>query len=308
MLDPFPGFTQNSWLERVRENARQFFAGARAGHSSANGAPIHLLEFGKSPRAGRAQSASVLAHVTILGCLVLLALWPARIVTVDLNGTTVVRSLAEPPGLMAFLRKANSTSGRGAGGDQNPIPATRGPLPPVSSIQLVRPSLPEHRESQLPVPPTALDPNAPPVLTPVDKIGLPWMATETDSPGPGKGHTIGSGDGSTAGDSGGDGPGGNGETNGVYKPGMTLPVCAYCPNPQFTDEARESKLQGTITLQVLVGVDGRASQVRVVHGMGMGLDERSIETVRGWHFIPGRDASRRAVPVWVTVEAVFRLF
>jgi hypothetical protein len=30
--------------------------------------------------------------------------------------------------------------------------------------------------------------------------------------------------------------------------------------------------------------------------------------VRSWTFTPARDASRKAVPVWITIEVVFRLF
>jgi TonB family protein len=89
---------------------------------------------------------------------------------------------------------------------------------------------------------------------------------------------------------------------------VVLPRCGYCPDPQYTDEAREAKLQGTVTLQVLVGADGRASQIRIARGIGLGLDDRAVQSVRGWKFIPARDAARRAVPAWVTVEAVFRLF
>jgi TonB family protein len=63
-----------------------------------------------------------------------------------------------------------------------------------------------------------------------------------------------------------------------------------------------------VTLEVLVGADGRAQDVRMIKGIGFGLDERAVETVRGWKFVPAHDASKRAVPAWVTVEAVFRLF
>jgi protein TonB len=106
------------------------------------------------------------------------------------------------------------------------------------------------------------------------------------------------------------GPGaGQGDAeNGLYASVVSLPKCAYCPDPQYTDEAREAKLQGTVTLQVLVGADGRASQIRIVRGIGLGLDDRAVQSVRAWKFIPARDAARRAVPAWVTVEAVFRLF
>jgi protein TonB len=89
---------------------------------------------------------------------------------------------------------------------------------------------------------------------------------------------------------------------------LSPPKCAYCPDPQYSDEAREAKLQGAVTLLVLVGADGRASQIRIVRGIGLGLDDRAVQAIRSWKFVPALDASRRAVRAWVTVEAVFRLF
>ena len=89
---------------------------------------------------------------------------------------------------------------------------------------------------------------------------------------------------------------------------MTMPICVTCPLPLYTDEARKVKMQGTVTLRVLVDADGRAAQIRVARGVGYGLDDRAIQTVRSWTCTPARDAARRAVPVWVTIEVVFRLF
>ena len=36
--------------------------------------------------------------------------------------------------------------------------------------------------------------------------------------------------------------------------------------------------------------------------------ERAMDAVRQWRFEPARDAGRRAVPEWVTVETTYRLF
>ena len=106
------------------------------------------------------------------------------------------------------------------------------------------------------------------------------------------------------------GPGaGWGESEaGPYANVVSLPKCAYCPDPQYTDEAREARLQGAVTLLVLVDADGRASQIRITQGIGLGLDERAVQAIRTWKFVPARDGARRAIPAWVTVEAVFRLF
>ena len=299
---------RDSWLQRVRDNFHQLLKPARRLPSWANGAPIHLLNVDVSTRQSRAQSISFLTHAMIIAALVLLAAHPPSSPPNNFPGERpAFQPIPSPKILLDRLRSSHPNDGRGAGGDENQTPATRGNLVPISSIQIVRPSIPPKRETPLPAPSTILDPKAPPILSPTDHIGLPWMKDFTESPGPGKGHTIGNSDGETMGDST-NGPGGRGESELPYRPGTTMPSCAYCPDPQYTDEAREAKLQGKVTLQVLVGTDGRASQIRIVQGIGLGLDERAAQAIRGWKFVPARDAGRHAVPAWVTVEAVFRLF
>ena len=315
MRDPFSRLissllsSQDSLLQRVRDNFHQLLAPARVFPSSANGAPIHLPRWERSPRSGRAQTASLLTHAAIIAALALVAVQPRRPNHNPIpSGDKIRRFLFVPPNLLDRLRGQDPTGGSGSGGGRTPIPATAGNLVPVSSIQLVRPSLPPKHESILTVPPTILDPNAPPVLASVGKIGLPWMQDDTNSPGPGDSNTIGNGPGHTMGDGSKDGPGGESDSALRYRAGVTQPTCAYCPDPQYTDEAREAKVQGKVTLRVLVSADGRAAQIRIVQGIGLGLDERAAEAVRGWKFVPARDAGRRAVPTWVTIEAVFRLF
>jgi periplasmic protein TonB len=314
MRDPLSRFSsssmsrQDSWLGRVRDNFQQLLSPAKIFPTPANGAPIHLLKLDPSARPERAQSLSLLTHAIVITALAVLAAHPPVKPDPSSLRRPLIRSIAGVPSdIMNILRGPNPSHGRGAGGDQNPIPATRGDLLPVSSIQLVRPSLPPKRETELPVPPTILDLNAPPILRQTEHIGLPWMKDYTESPGPGKGG-IGNSVGTTMGDSSKDGPGGDGESALPYQPGMTQASCAYCPDPQYTDEAREAKLQGNVTLHVLVGADGRASQIRLIRGIGLGLDDRAVQSVRGWKFIPARDAAHRPIPQWVTIEAIFRLF
>ncbi len=61
-------------------------------------------------------------------------------------------------------------------------------------------------------------------------------------------------------------------------------------------------------MEVLVGADGRAREVRVLKGLGMGLDESAIAAVRAWRFTPAMDGQRRPMATWVTVETRFQLF
>jgi len=300
--------SQDSWLQRVRDNFHQLLTPARIFPSSANGAPVHFLNWEKSRRAGRAQSASLLTHAVIVLALAVVAIRPP--VEKYKSGPSDQRTpslFPLPANFLDSFRGHRPTDGSGGSSGYDTRPATQGNLPPRSSIQFLKPTLPENRHPELPIPPTILDASAPHALTPVDNIGLPWMTEQNNSSGRGKNQGIGENPGDSIGDTPGDGVG-RGPTPGFYQPGTTLPSCAYCPDPQYTDEAREAKLQGKVTLQVLVGADGRALQIRVVQGVGLGLDERAARAIRGWKFVPARDAARRAVPAWVTVEAVFRLF
>lgn len=301
--------SRDNLIQRVRGNLRDALAPTNWKASSANGAPLHLLRFEKSPRERRAQGASFLTHAAIITVLALIALHPIKDTnTPEGAPRKAFQHLSFPPHFLAASTGTKPDPGSGSGGGRVPIPATSGSFAPLASIQLVRPSLPPKEEVHAPVPPTILDPNAAPVLTSISKIGLPWMKEDTNSPGPGDSNTIGSSNGNTMGDGPRDGPGGQGDSQWKYRGGVSFPTCSYCPDPQYTDEAREAKLQGKVTLQVLVGADGRALQVHIVQGIGMGLEERAEQAIRGWKFVPAHDSAGRPVATWITVEAVFRLF
>lgn len=303
---PLPS-SRASGLRRVYDNFRQLVTPSRVFPSSANGAPLHLLRWEKSEQAGRAQKASLLTHAAILTALLLMALpAPNPKPPGSVGGETVKGFLAVPHSLLDLLRAQDPKGGTGNGSGHDGLPPTRGNLPALSSVQLLRPMLPQRQDHELPVPPTILDPSAPAVLVPVNDIGVPWMPEENNSSGRGKGRTIGDGTNDSIGDTPGDFTG-QGGTRGRYQSGVTLPKCSYCPDPLYTDQAREAKLQGRVTLRVLVGVDGRAAQVQILQGLGMGLDERAAETVSAWKFVPACDAARHAVPAWVTIEVTFHL-
>lgn len=299
--------TPDSWFTRIRENLGQLLIATPFQPSAANGAPIHLLKFEKSHRTRQAQTVSLAAHGLALAVITLLVIHPPGNDSGRVSPTTKSRGVISLPAEILRTLGPYGAQGGGRGGDQDPIPVTHGNPPHPSSIQLIKPSLPQNRNTELPVPPSILDANAPSILIVVDKAGLPWMREDTNSPGPGKGHTIGSAEGNTMGDFG-NGPVGYGEA-GIYSGlGGTMPSCAYCPLPVYTDEARQVKMQGTVTLRVLVGTDGRAIDIRVLRGIGYGLEERAAQTVRGWKFNPARDAEHRPAAAWVTIETVFRLF
>lgn len=96
---------------------------------------------------------------------------------------------------------------------------------------------------------------------------------------------------------------------GVYRVGggVSAPRAIYDPDPEYSDEARKAKCQGTVLLWLIVGPDGKPRDIRVQQSLGMGLDERAVEAVRKWKFEPAMKDGR-PVAVQVNVEISFRLF
>jgi TonB family protein len=88
--------------------------------------------------------------------------------------------------------------------------------------------------------------------------------------------------------------------------GVTAPRLSHKVEPQYTEEARAAKYSGTVVLYVEVGTDGLAHNMRVVRGLGLGLDQKALDAVGAWQFQPGMS---NGVPVTVqaTVEVNFRL-
>jgi len=87
---------------------------------------------------------------------------------------------------------------------------------------------------------------------------------------------------------------------------VTPPHAIYFPEPEFSDQARRANYQGVCTLSMIIGTDGKPSNVKVVNGLGMGLDEKAVEAVRRWRFDPARKDGH-AVPVQIAVEIDFHL-
>jgi len=89
--------------------------------------------------------------------------------------------------------------------------------------------------------------------------------------------------------------------------GVGQPACIYCPNPDYSDEARKAKYQGSVLLDVIVTADGRVIDPRVLKGPGLGLEEKAISAVKNWRMRPATGPNGRPVACRVNIEVVFRL-
>ena len=88
--------------------------------------------------------------------------------------------------------------------------------------------------------------------------------------------------------------------------GVTSPALLYKVEPDYSEEARALRQQGVVVLQMEIGTDGRAYNIRVVTPLGFGLDERAIEAIQQWKFKPGAKGGE-PVTVAAAIEVNFRL-
>ncbi len=87
---------------------------------------------------------------------------------------------------------------------------------------------------------------------------------------------------------------------------VSSPVPVFKPEPKYSKQARKAKLEGTVTLSIIVGTDGTPKNIRVTHGLGMGLDEKAVEAVSKWRFRPGQKEGH-PVAVAATVNVNFQM-
>jgi len=103
--------------------------------------------------------------------------------------------------------------------------------------------------------------------------------------------------------------GGGGNTVAQAKPSepRTVPVeVLEKPQPQYTSEARDLKIEGEVHLKVLFQANGRVQVLQVVRGLGHGLDEAAVNAAQKIRFKP---AQREGQPcdMTATIHIVFQL-
>lgn len=78
------------------------------------------------------------------------------------------------------------------------------------------------------------------------------------------------------------------------------------PAPEYTDEARAKRIEGSVLLRGVIEADGRVTNIRVARGLGHGLDQKAVDCLRKWTFEPAvRDGE--PVAVKANIEINFRL-
>ena len=136
------------------------------------------------------------------------------------------------------------------------------------------------------------------------QFGDPNSPLLGNSMGKGTGGGMGNGNGTGIGN--GVGPGyGNGVKN--VGGGVIGPKIIYQPEPEFSEEARKAKFMGVVTVSIVVDATGKPQNVKVLRGVGMGLDEKAVEAVRQYRFKPATE-NGKPVAVYLNVEVNFEIF
>jgi TonB family protein len=256
---------------------------------------------------------SGLLHLLALGLLLYVPLRALEPLVPAQKSAPEVTILIAGKSRLNLPPKAEKSGGGGGGGRRDPRPASLGRLPRASNRQLT-PPVPEIKNLNpvLAVEPTivASDLSKLPVVD-LPNYGDPFGVPGPPSSGPGTGGGIGTGVGGGVGPGRGPGVGpgeGGGIGGGVYRVGggVSAPVVIFRVEPLYSEEARKVKHQGVVVLWAIVRKDGSLEVLKLVRGLGLGLDESAITALKQWRFRPGM---KDGVPVDVAlnVEVSFTL-
>ena len=281
-------------------------------------------------RVGLPAFASSLAHASLFFALLWLTAAPADSASSD-------EAVHEPTHLV-FIVSPGPGGGGGGGGLRNPLPPRRverrGPERPRIAVPAVtpKPVLTTARAEEPPKPTPAVAPVQPkvepaPEPLPSRVLVAPVVAAATnaadregviekpravaESQGSGTGGGAGSGQGTGNGEGLGSGIGdgsGGGTGGGPFRPGSGIepPRLLREVKADYTDEGRRRNVTGDVVLEIVVRHDGSVGDVRVLQGLGSGLDQRAVAAVRQWRFDPARRKGA-AVDVIVEVAVEFSL-
>jgi TonB family protein len=257
---------------------------------------------------------SSVVHVIAIAAILGLSLLGRKVVQQVQKHETV--TLIAPSEDIPTMQPAKTqVAGGGGGGDRDVFKAPKGKLPKLAMEQITPPAIVVRNDHpKLTAEPTVVVPPQIHIASNMPTLGdvTSHLPSGPPSNGTGSGGGIGSGSGGGVGSGTGPGVGpgrGGGIGGGVFRVGggVSAPKVLYQPDPEYSEEARKAKYQGTCVLWLIVGPDGKPRDIKVARNLGMGLDEKAIEAVKQWKFEPAMKDGR-PVAVQINVEVSFRLY
>jgi protein TonB len=256
---------------------------------------------------------STVAHVIVIGLIIYGTILGRRMITKVEAKPTATVTLVDP-GDYTMKPAKTQAGGGGGGGDRDVLQASKGKLPKFAMQQITPPAaVIRNMNPKLAVEPTVIvPPDIKVAQLNMPNLGDPKSSAVIPSNGTGSGAGIGSGSGGGVGSGTGAGVGpgsGGGMGGGVFRMGQgaSQPRVIYGPDPEFSEEARKAKYQGTCVLGVIVDANGLPTNIRVITSLGMGLDEKAIEAVKTWRFDPAMKDGH-PVAYAISLEVDFHLY
>ena len=299
------------WHQAFIRRVREFIRPEQLPPLQLTSKPVAVKDMWSDYKKSRmATESSLLLHVIVIALIII----PFGKKAVEVVKREVIFMPDLSPYELSLPPADTKAGGGGGGGDRSPEPASKGELPELSMRQLSPPTvIIRNPQPKLPVAPTVIVPPDIPLPTTVDiaRLGDPLGVITFPSSGSGFGGGIGDGSGGGVGSGrgGGVGPGeGGGIGGGVFRVGggVSAPELVFKVDPEYSEQARKSKYQGTVVLNLVVQKDGSVRDIRVMTALGMGLDEKAIDAVKQWRFRPGQKGGQ-PVDVSAVIEVTFRL-
>ncbi len=226
--------------------------------------------------------------------------------------------VSHEPVRLVYLALPGPGGGGGGGGLKQKLAPPKAEREGSHSLSSPLPAreLPPPAPIEKPIePPQPLDAKMlPPVMAPIATAPADTRTTEgvmkeappppPPSQGSGAGGGAGTGSGTGLGEGSGAGLGdgsGGGMGGGPYRAGSGIdpPRLLREVKAAYTDEARRANITGDVEMEITIRRDGSVSDVRILRGLGGGLNERAAAAVRQWKFAPAR---LKGTPVDVIVE------
>ena len=295
------------WVELGRRKPRSQSRDPSTGSGQAPGHPIGgAVVFSPAafqarmnpPRDARSTWLAVLAHAAAIA----LIFWGVA-AKVQFSAPVKTATLTEltPP---QAPPKADAMGG--GGGQKGPTPVAKGELPKLADMQITPPKAPPMIEPKIKMPDATIEVQKDLKMAnaPMPNLGMPNSPLLGTSMGNGNGTGIGSGSGT------GLGPGSGGNYGGGVKRiggGVSAPVVIYQVDPEFSEEARKAKAAGNVLVNLWVDAQGNPQHVRVLRGVGMGLDEKAVAAVKQYKFKPAMEDGK-PVAAQINIEVNFKIF
>jgi len=303
---------EDPWYHTFIRNFKEFFNPPKLPPLEITSKPVPVKDIWGLY--GRKKSSFMMSMGFQAGIVVIVLVLTASKTVRNAVSKTVLTYVADTaPPEVKMKPQPQQSQGGGGGGDRSPLPASYGKLPKFALRQFTPPvAVYNNMDPKLSVEPTLIgDPNTQVANVDYPLYGDPLSKYMTPSNGQGSGGGIGNGKGGGVGNGngGGYGPGSGGGTGGgVFRVGggVSPPVLLYKKEPEYSEEARKAKHQGTVLLYVQIDPSGHAINMKVVKSLGLGLDEKAMEAVQNWKFTPGKKDGK-AVTVEATIEVNFRL-